>query len=149
VPGPAGPRVVLKDATGHIIGPAFPGAGVTFAGASMSTPKVGVYSLSAAHFMYIDVSTGHSVLYGNVSFEQPGCTGAAYVGADTGPFYVLEGGTSRLFAPSSTSAVSYYAGSTLTSGNCISGGGSGYGYPAVELNDAAYPYALPLSLAYE
>jgi hypothetical protein len=154
-PGPAAPRVVAKSGTGATLGLAYP-----LPRPANAPSPVGIYLAGANVFAAIDTATGRSVVTASVYFDQPNCTGNAFVMADAaggwGPLYAAESvGASRLFAATSSVAVAVYSQSVIWQNpityqpSCTTAYTSGreQGYPATEV--LSYPFAAPISLALE
>jgi len=147
-PGTGGPQLVLRAAGGATIGPAF----LRFQ-SSTNTPMshVAVALSNPPVAALIDLQTGRLTMTAGVYFELPACSGAAAMETFQLSTHAYETGGDRLFAPSGAAAIPFVFSSSRSPGQgCIEGGGSvPAALPALELTTASYPFATPLSLAYE
>jgi hypothetical protein len=150
-PGPAGSsfgkRVVVKTATGSVIGPV-----LGFTSGSPYIAYLSVYIEAAGVLAFLDQTTGKTWLSCDLVYESTDCTGTPYVNGNASMDGAC-GAAGRLIRLGSPTPVNRTIRSDLGyGGSCTvlsAPTPSPNLYYAVEASDARYPYAAPLVISYE
>jgi hypothetical protein len=143
-PAPSARQLLVKTATGEVIGPI---AGGVVKG-SPHVSQVAGYVLGVGRLALLDVQTGVISANAIVVYQSADCSGPPFASGEASVELLSVNG-SRLFVLTGSTPVTVNTQSTLKDGGCITLVTTSAFYPAQELVDPRYPYAGPLQLSYE
>jgi hypothetical protein len=156
-PGTSGPRLLTKASDGSVIGLAYPSYNPSYGDSTITvflTPSP-VFALFSAN--------GRVSWRATVYFSEPGCKGTAALAADgdiRSLHYAYEGYfSSRIFSPATSNSAYFSFQSAYTTGvwpdppagtdQCVGYMGALRAYVATEITPANYPFATPITYAFQ